>query len=183
MSPRRWQRGVSVLAYNTVGDRMAYVRKEEEERTEAASTSSPEQSRRGKAEAADLANEEKVVALEDVVGKVLRWGSVLSMVIILAGLAGVVWYSRMTTGPQILLIPVVGTHDLNTPAALLSRIRNGDPTAIISVGLLVLILTPVLRVASTVVYFFLRRDRTYLAVTTFVLLVLIIGFLLGSTAG
>ncbi|HEX9015919.1 MAG TPA: DUF1634 domain-containing protein [Chloroflexota bacterium] len=124
-----------------------------------------------------------IVSLEAVVGKVLRWGSLLSMAIILVGLVGVAWYTRASSGPQILLIPVVSGHDLNTPAGILRRIANGDPTAVISLGLLVLIATPVIRVASTVVYFSLRRDRTYFAVTCFVLAVLIVGFLLGSTAG
>lgn len=161
---------------------MAYVRKDEARAEEAAG--GPPHGPTGVASPVPgVDEEENVVTLEDVVGKVLRWGSLISMVIILIGLAGVAWYSRMTTGPQILLIPVVGAHDLNTPAGLLTRIVNGDPTAIISLGLLVLILTPVLRVASTVVYFFLRRDSTYLAVTGFVMLVLIVGFLLGSTAG
>lgn len=166
---------------------MAYVKKEEAqvERSTPASSSSSRQSSGAGVAVTDRGDQDdrRIVSLEDVVGKVLRWGSLLSMAIILVGLAGVAWYTHVAAGPQILLIPVVGSRDLNTPAALLSRIQGGDPTAIISLGLLVLIATPVLRVTSTVVYFFLRKDLTYLAVTSFVLLVLVAGFLLGSTAG
>ena len=168
---------------NAGGDQMAYLREVEEGRTEVASAPSPKQSWRSEAPAADQDDQSSVLKLEDVVGNVLRWGSLLSMAMILAGLAGVAWYARMATGPHLLLIPAVGTHNLNTLLNLITGIRSGDPTAIISLGLLALIITPVLRVASTVVYFFMKRDLTYLAITSFVLLVLVAGFLLGNTAG
>jgi uncharacterized membrane protein len=121
--------------------------------------------------------------LEDVVGRVLRYGSLLSMAIILFGLAAVAWYAHVNPTHAVVLLPPLGKRAMNAPAALIARVEAGDPTAIISIGLLVLIATPVLRVASTVVFFFVKRDLTYLAITGFVLLVLITGFLLGSTAG
>ncbi len=61
------------------------------------------------------------------------------------------------------------------------RLGAGTPIALINLGMLVLIITPVARVASTVVFFFSKRDLPYLAITGYVLLVLLAGLLLGAT--
>jgi uncharacterized membrane protein len=52
--------------------------------------------------------------------------------------------------------------------------------AIVQLGLVLLIATPVARVAFTLVAFLLQRDKTYVAVTTLVLVLLLYGLLLGS---
>ncbi len=54
------------------------------------------------------------------------------------------------------------------------------PQAIIVVGLLLLIATPVIRVAVSVVAFALERDRLYVVITLAVLTILILSFLLGK---
>jgi uncharacterized membrane protein len=56
---------------------------------------------------------------------------------------------------------------------LLSRLREGEPLAITQLGLIVLILTPVVRVACSVVGFALEHDRLYVAITLAVLAVLL----------
>ncbi len=118
--------------------------------------------------------------LEEVVGRVLRYGSLLSITIMLAGIALTVG-SALLGGSSTLSAPMVlSPTPYHDPASLLGGVSVGDPFAVISLGLLVLIATPVIRVASTVVYFLIRRDRVYLAITSFVLLVLIAGFLIGA---
>jgi uncharacterized membrane protein len=57
-----------------------------------------------------------------------------------------------------------------------------DAPSVIQLGLVLLIATPVLRVAFTLVAFVLQRDRTYIVITTIVLAVLIYG-LAGGTVG
>ncbi len=52
--------------------------------------------------------------------------------------------------------------------------------AIVALGLLLLIATPILRVAVSMLAFALQRDRTYTAISAVVLLVLLISFLLGK---
>ncbi len=120
------------------------------------------------------------VPLERVVGRVLRYGSLVSVALILMGIASMAWSTRF--GSQGLpSVPKAGdAAPFHDPAGLLAGLQSGDPSAVISAGLLVLIATPVIRVASTVVYFLLHRDKPYLAITSFVLLVLIAGFLIGS---
>ena len=54
------------------------------------------------------------------------------------------------------------------------------PQAIIVIGLLVLIATPVVRVAVSVVAFALEHDRRYVVITLLVLTILICSFLLGK---
>ncbi len=118
--------------------------------------------------------------LEEAVGYVLRYGSFLSVGIILVGVVLMLW-AFFFNGQPLPGVPKPGdSASLEGLSGLLSGLRAKDPSTVISLGLLVLIATPVIRVATTVVYFFFKRDRMYLAITTFVLLVLIAGFLVGA---
>jgi uncharacterized membrane protein len=54
-----------------------------------------------------------------------------------------------------------------------------QPQAVITLGLLLLIATPVLRVAVSVVAFALEHDRRYVIITLIVMTILIISFTLG----
>lgn len=64
--------------------------------------------------------------------------------------------------------------------ALLGRLARGDLGALTRLGLWVLILTPVARVALSALLFAWERDWVYTAVALWVLLVLVLG-LLGVT--
>ena len=55
--------------------------------------------------------------------------------------------------------------------------------AIVMIGLFLLITTPVLRVAVSVVTFAFRRERTFTLVTTVVLALLLLSFALGRDGG
>jgi uncharacterized membrane protein YfcA/uncharacterized membrane protein len=62
-----------------------------------------------------------------------------------------------------------------------------QPQAFIALGLLLLIATPVMRVAVSIVAFAFERDRRYVAITTLVLVILlvsifVVGYLLAGTA-
>jgi uncharacterized membrane protein len=52
--------------------------------------------------------------------------------------------------------------------------------AVITLGLLLLIATPVMRVAVSILGFLYERDRAYVVITTIVLLLLILSFALGT---
>ena len=54
-----------------------------------------------------------------------------------------------------------------------------DPRALVQLGILLLIATPVARVALTLVAFLRQRDRLYVAVTALVLVLLLYGLLGG----
>ena len=54
---------------------------------------------------------------------------------------------------------------------------NCSPFGLIQLGILVLIATPIARVGFSIYGFWLERDRLYVAITWFVLLLLLVGFL------
>ena len=62
----------------------------------------------------------------------------------------------------------------------LSRIREGNPHAVLTIGLFVLTLVPLARVAFCFILFIKERDYTYVALTAYVLAGLIVGVLVGS---
>ena len=71
----------------------------------------------------------------------------------------------------------------HTLGAVVSQAFHGSARAIIMLGLLLLIATPVSRIAISVVTFALERDWRYVAITALVLAILIISFTLGKAGG
>jgi uncharacterized membrane protein len=67
-----------------------------------------------------------------------------------------------------------------TPGLLLERVRQGNPHAVLTIGLFVLTLVPLARVAFCFILFIRERDYTYVALTAYVLAGLIAGVLAGS---
>lgn len=67
-----------------------------------------------------------------------------------------------------------------TPGLLIERIRHGNPHAVLTIGLFVLTLVPLARVAFSFILFIRERDYTYVAFTAYVLAGLIVGVLVGS---
>jgi uncharacterized membrane protein len=68
----------------------------------------------------------------------------------------------------------------HTLADVAGGVLAGRGQAVATLGLLLLIATPILRVAVSLLGFALQRDRTYTLVSAVVLLVLLISFLLGK---
>jgi len=65
------------------------------------------------------------------------------------------------------------------PAAVLMGSLAGKPFAIIGLGIMLLIATPVMRVALSAFFFLAQRDWLYVAITLFVLAVLGLSLLSG----
>ena len=63
---------------------------------------------------------------------------------------------------------------------LFDRVRQGNPHAVLTIGLFVLTLVPLARVAFCFILFIRERDYTYVALTAYVLAGLIVGVLVGS---
>jgi uncharacterized membrane protein len=76
-----------------------------------------------------------------------------------------------------------GSPDLGPVAlplgGLAASFAMGDSNAVLWVGLIVLVLTPLARVAISVVGFARLRDNGYVAMTTFVLLILLLSAVIG----
>ncbi len=66
---------------------------------------------------------------------------------------------------------------LRQPAPLLRALEHGDPAAVIQIGVLLLIATPIARVIFAAVAFALERDRLYVGISITVLTILLLGLL------
>lgn len=111
---------------------------------------------------------------ELVISNVLRWGVVLSAVIIAIGV--ITFYLKYSSDIA------RGLHDQTFPhslAAVGAGLAQGDPLAIIMLGLLVLLATPFMRVLVSIGAFALERDWRYVVITATVLTILLISFFLG----
>jgi uncharacterized membrane protein len=62
---------------------------------------------------------------------------------------------------------------------LFEHIRQGNPHAVLTIGLFILTLVPLARVAFCFILFIRERDYTYVAFTAYVLIGLIVGVLVG----
>ena len=116
----------------------------------------------------------RVRQAELIISNVLRGGVLASAAIILLGV--VIFYVRAATSghtpsgkPFPTSLPAVGRG-----------LAHGDPLAIVALGLLVLLATPVVRVAVSVIAFALEGDRLYVVITALVLLILLASFALGK---
>ncbi len=102
---------------------------------------------------------------ELVISGVLRGGVLLSVAVILAGVC--YYYALRLLGH----LPYTSFPD--TLAEVGAGLKAAQPTAIITAGLLVLLATPVLRVAVSIVAFAIEKDRTYIIITAIVLAILL----------
>lgn len=106
--------------------------------------------------------------MEDLISAFLRAGVILSAAVIGIGLAIAVF-----RGTGIAAYPT-------TISGVITGITTLNLMAVIDLGLLLLIITPVVRVGMSVAVFLYERDYFYAAVTLFVLTVLMISFALGK---
>jgi uncharacterized membrane protein len=130
-------------------------------------------------------DEAKVRRAELVISRVLRVGTVTSLAVIVAGLVlGLVQQAgERTSGAveqRLLTQRSAYPHSLG---AIFSGAAHGNAVSIIALGLVVLVATPVVRVAVSVLTFVYERDPVLVAVTAFVLTVLIGSFVLGIVGG
>ena len=102
---------------------------------------------------------------ELIISGVLRGGVLLSVAIIFGGIS---WFfvQRYTGGMTHPTFP-------DTLPAVVNGVLAGQPLAVVVLGLLVLLATPVLRVGVSIIAFGLEEDRTYVIITTLVLAILL----------
>ncbi|MDE2462201.1 MAG: DUF1634 domain-containing protein, partial [Alphaproteobacteria bacterium] len=115
---------------------------------------------------------------EIAIGNVLRFGVLTSLAVLLIGI--VYFYGLRLTG--VLHHPVFP----DTLPSVVNGLLHGDSVSIIMLGLIILLATPVLRVAVSIGAFALEEDRTYVMITSVVLIILLfsifgVGGLLGQS--
>ena len=117
-------------------------------------------------------------AFEQLIGRLLQVGVLLAAAVVIVG--GIALLARF--GYQHADFAVFR----DTPSTLwsLGGIVHGavalDARAIVQLGLVLLIATPVARVALTLVAFLIQRDRLYVGITALVLVLLLYGLILGK---
>ncbi len=107
------------------------------------------------------------------VATVLIIGVAISAALLALGFGGALlvgWNGSLLGGPAGSADP----SDFSTVVAGLAALR---PIAIAQAGLLVLVATPVVRVAVSLIAFGLERDRLYATITAFVLALLLLSLL------
>jgi uncharacterized membrane protein len=120
---------------------------------------------------------------EQVISRVLRSGVTTSLVLLSLGtVISFLTASGYRAGPGEIarLTGEAGTFPRSIPW-FIGGLIHLDGQAVIALGLLVLIATPVVRVAVSLAAFARERDRTYVIITGTVLLLLILSFALGKT--
>ncbi|WP_165041871.1 DUF1634 domain-containing protein [Dysgonomonas sp. ZJ709] len=121
--------------------------------------------------------------VELFIGKLLRYGVMLSCGITLVG--GIIYFfQRNGVRPDYSPIPDDQTfpgvdHYLRELSTIIPRVLAFDGAAIIQFGVCVLIATPILRVAFSVIAFLMEKDYMYVVITLIVLSIIIANMVLG----
>jgi uncharacterized membrane protein len=119
--------------------------------------------------------EAKIHGTELLISAVLRGGVFLSGGVTLLGV--LIFFIQQRGQP---LGDVTDLKYPHTLSDVFAGVGHGSGMAIILLGLLLLIATPVTRIAVSIVAFANERDWRYVAITSVVLLILLISFLLGK---
>jgi uncharacterized membrane protein len=113
-----------------------------------------------------------------IIGQLLRAGVLLAAATVLAG--GVLYLAVHYADPARYHNFVAGGPNITSASGIARAAVHGDSVAIVQIGLLLLILTPIARVAVAVVGFLLERDRLYTAVSLIVLVILVFSLIHAS---
>ena len=121
--------------------------------------------------------------IENLISHVLRIGVGVSLAVIVTGtVISFVHHPAYLSSPQTLTPLTVSSADAPTVHGVLTGVLAGRGQAIVMLGLMLLIATPVLRVAVSIVVFLIQRDRIFVAITIVVLTLLLMSFVVGDAA-
>lgn len=113
--------------------------------------------------------------LELMIGNLLRIGVLLAAAFVFMG--GAIYLAQHGTQPVSYRAFVPGPEELRTLGGIISSATHFESEGLIQFGLLLLIATPIARVAFAAVGFQLERDRLYVAISLIVLAVLVFSLL------
>jgi uncharacterized membrane protein len=127
----------------------------------------------------------RVRQIELVISRLLRGGVLLSLGIVLVGtVLTFVHHPTYATSPG--EFDRLTSNEASFPTSLADVVRgvgNLEGRAIVTLGLLVLLATPVMRVAVSILAFLHERDHTFAVITSVVLMLLITSLVLGKAGG
>jgi len=111
-------------------------------------------------------------SMEIIIGRLLQTGVLLASTTVLIG--GALFLLAHHSQPANYRVFSSESANLLHPSHLLPLLAKGDAAAIIQIGILLLIATPVARVAFAVIGFAIERDRLYTLVSLAVLAILLL---------
>jgi uncharacterized membrane protein len=115
--------------------------------------------------------------VDQLIGRLLQVGVLVATVVVLIGTVGLL---AAHGGASVDHRAFVGVApELRSLGAIVRGAFAGHPTAITQLGLVLLIATPIARVALTLGAFIIQRDRLYIGLTSIVLVLLLWGLLEG----
>lgn len=129
--------------------------------------------------------ERQAFRVEAVISSVLRWGVAVSLGFmatgsILAFCQGTDYGARGGSPADLRRLLSPALEFPRTWSSIAGGIVHGNGRAVIAAGLLILIATPIARVACSIAAFALERDRRYVLITAAVMVLLGISFWLGA---
>jgi uncharacterized membrane protein len=121
--------------------------------------------------------------VDQMIAYVLRGGVTISILVVLAGLVITFVHHReyFRSRPALGALTNPGASYPSSISAVIEGVRAGRGQAIVTLGLLLLIATPVARVAVSIAVFVIERDRLYVVITAVVLALLLLSFVLGAS--
>ena len=116
-------------------------------------------------------------AVEQSIGRFLQFGVMLAAVVVLVG--ATLLLMQHGSAPVSYAVFHSEPQQLRTIAGIVRGALALDSKSIVQLGLVLLIATPVVRVAFMLIAFVVQRDRVYVAISGLVLALLLYGLLLG----
>jgi len=115
--------------------------------------------------------------VEQVIGRLLQVGVLVAAAVVIVGAVGLL--ARYGGQPADFHVFHGTSSALRSVGAVVRGALALDSRAVVQLGLVLLIATPVARVALTLVAFLIQRDRLYVLVTAIVLVLLLYGLIWG----
>jgi uncharacterized membrane protein len=127
----------------------------------------------------------KTRQVELLISNILRFGVVISLMIVVLGMTVTfIHHEDYLTSPQDLKrLTGTSAEFPHSARSVIDGLLHFQGRAIVVLGLLLLILTPVLRVAASIVGFVYEKDFIFVVITSMVLALLILSFFVGAAEG
>jgi uncharacterized membrane protein len=109
--------------------------------------------------------------LESIIGQLLRVGVLLAAATVLIG--GILYLAGHHGDPANYHTFEAAGSNIRSLSGTMKAVVHGDSVAIMQLGLLLLVLTPIARVVTAAIGFLLERDRMYAVVSAIVLAILV----------
>jgi len=116
--------------------------------------------------------------VEQVIGRLLQVGVLVAAAVVIVGAAMLLAQQGRATAD--FRVFRGESAEFRSVVAIVRGALALDARAVVQLGLVLLIATPVARVALTLVAFLIQRDRLYVAITAVVLALLLYGLIWGK---